>query len=116
MSRMSSWTLLARRLLFALLCLCSVTSAVQPQVHDLLVEHVFCAEHQAREHVAAEADTHGDGCWNPGWLGSQDPVADRVVRTADHVDLPEVAPLTGGAAPRAPPLSFAPKTSPPALI
>lgn len=113
MVAMSFGMRLVRRLLLAMMCVFTVASVVQPQLHDLLVEHVFCAEHQALEHDSLDADTHGETCTFPGSLAGPPSLGERAPRIASEVDLPSVVPLTGGSAPRAPPLSFAPKTSPP---
>lgn len=103
------------------------------EVHHILVKHVVCAEHgelsEVRGHgdtvqsdqadhpsIAADAPAHPDhGC--AGLVATPDrapPVlgTPRVTRAALLV----ADPLTTPAAPRGPPLAYAPKTSPPLAI
>jgi hypothetical protein len=119
-----------QRLLTAIFAVLLIASPMQPALHTLLAPHVFCAEHQALEHDTDasqdggdDADDrtgsdgahgHGDFCVFPGTAFEAVPdTPGPVDRTAAVDATPAPTPLVDAAAPRAPPLAYAPKTSPP---
>lgn len=83
--------------------------------------HEYCEEHSTIEHRdgasrdegAADPGNH-DPCSLPPWIAAEPPELPALARNeALAAPIPAPPPATGAGAPRAPPLSFAPKTSPP---
>jgi hypothetical protein len=84
--------------------------------------HEYCEEHETVEHRdgadegVADSGNH-DPCSLPPWVAAEPPELPTLSR-AEVLSgpIPPPPPATGAGAPRAPPLSFAPKTSPPAGV
>lgn len=118
---------LLRALFGVLACLAWVSGTVGPQLHHVFVQHVLCEEHGVVEHASSRArevaDTpsiqedesdHGEICA----LECVQRFAPSVRAPGPQIALeggyPAPIPLVDPAAPRGPPLRYAPKTSPPA--
>ncbi len=116
------------RPLAALLVVAWMGAAISSQVHHLVVQHVICPEHgelqgihfDGAEHAAVDqigapeaGEKHGDhGCLFLAGFSSSTPPA--IVEAPVRAWTPPVsAPLPESLGARAPPLRFAPKTSPP---
>jgi hypothetical protein len=120
------------RALALLLVVAWLAAATSSQVHGLVIQHVVCPEHgkteeihrhiedgadqDERDQLAAPAGSSvhsGDhGClFLAGFLSSDPPPSTSPVASPRTVAPTSRAPVANG--PRAPPLRYAPKTSPP---
>jgi hypothetical protein len=123
----------ASRVLGLLAAVAWVLSALAGQIHGLRTVHAVCLQHGELIDVPArQADAHADGDRSgpTAWLGAPDddhgcrievlvplePLPVVFVRAAHRLSFPLVDPLAAHEAPRGPPLAYAPKTSPPALV
>jgi hypothetical protein len=101
------------------------------QLHSLLVSHVVCTEHGVVEHVpdraeagasseagpsiqSADRGAHGEDCGLNCVPNSSIDLLPAPGAVAVVVTAAEPCVLVDAAAPRGPPLAYAPKTSPPA--
>lgn len=117
-----------RWLLLAAMIAATMLGHVANGLDAVRYRHVYCAEHEVVEHRSAKAPSQsapeddrdqGDHapCASPGVVVAEPPQPPILVGLAFTIDpVGPPAPLTGGAAAQAPPLSYAPKTSPPALV
>jgi len=117
------------RLYVGLLCVLWIGGTLNIQLHDALYTHVVCADHGVVEHgteVHAEAadhdgtsiteedaSEHGEACPMQGVPSFAPTVPAAIASSAPMVSPTTPSPLVDPAAPRGPPLAYAPKTSPP---
>ena len=117
------------RLYVCVLCVLWVGGTLNIQLHDALYTHVVCADHGVVEHgaevhagagdsdglslTAGDATDHGEACPMQGVPSFAPTVPSAVASAALLASLPTPTPLVDLAAPRSPPLAYAPKTSPP---
>ncbi len=107
-----------------LLCIAWLFGGVLGELHHVIEAHVVCAEHGVIEHdveaatdadADGDADEHGDQCQDDLVPALPVPIPGQAISlAATDTPLP-ITPLVDGFSARGPPLSFAPKTSPPCL-
>ena len=121
------------RLLGLVAALAWVWSVCAGQLHELRAIHAVCAEHGHLVDVSAsplDADAREDAPGPTAWAAA--PIDDHgcrieklvpiepspvvLLRAVQRLAFPRVDPLAARQAPRGPPLAYAPKTSPPALV
>lgn len=121
---------LLHRLLVGWACVVWVAGASGSQLHELLYTHVMCAEHGVLEHApdginassdedqgpsirSADRSSHGEACPFQCIPSSAAVLPAPAAALAYVIEFVEPALIVHTAAPRGPPLAYAPKTSPP---
>lgn len=127
----------ARALFAWIACLLLVGGGLLRSAHEAEFRHVMCLEHGVIEDVAFGSEEgrpqlltlfdgrgsslyasaswdHGEQCSEPSVVTSRPAATAAAFTRAPAIALPATAILVDHIAPRAPPLSYAPKTSPPA--